>query len=322
MNMKTVIPLGLALVLGLVAAILVKNTMSHRSAPISSNANSVAVVVAKQDIDPGKAMDKEDLTIARVPAEIAPSHVFSDPAQLEGRVAIAPLSRGQTIMESLLAPTGTGSGLQALIPPGMRAVTIEVNEFSGVGGMLEPGCRVDLVSTLNDPKSHEQMAKTILQYVKILAIGHSTTPPHPVEGQPAPPPSNNVTLLVSPKDAQILELACASGRPWLVLRYGNDNSNLSLEPTALHQLRGDPEGGDAPAVAATPNQNPVSAPPAQNSPFSPVPDATADERPTTERWTVTCIRAGAEQKTNFTIPIVRSDTAGTNDQVAPAPGQQ
>jgi pilus assembly protein CpaB len=321
MNMKTVIPLGLALVLGLIAAILVKNTMSHRNLPVPSNANGVTVVVAKQDVDPGKAIEKEDLTIAHVPAEVAPSHVFSDPAQLVGRVAIAPLSRGQTIMESLLAPTGTGSGLQALIPPGLRAVTIEVNEFSGVGGMLEPGCRVDLVSTLNDPKTHEQMSKTILQYIKILAIGRSTTPPHPVEGQPAPPPSNNVTLLVTPKEAQVLELACSSGRPWLVLRYGNDNANVSVEPTALHYLRGDPDSPDSNTVAAPPSQNPVSAPVA-STPFSPVPDATQDERPTTEHWTVTCIRGGAEQKTNFTIPLARPDTAGTNDQQAPAAGQQ
>lgn len=319
MNMKTVIPLGLALVLGLVAAILVKSTLNHRSLPMAANANTVTVVVAKQDVDPGKEMDKDDLTIAHVPAEIAPSHVFSDPTQLVGRVTIAPLSRGQTIMESLLAPSGTGSGLQALIPQGMRAVTIEVNEFSGVGGMLEPGCRVDLVSTLNDPKTHESMAKTILQYIKILAIGRNTTPPHPVEGQPVPPPSNNVTLLVTPKQAQVLELACASSRPWLVLRYGNDAADLSLEPTALHTLRGDQDSSDATSVAT--NQNPVSASPTQNSIFSPVPDPTAEERPTTERWTVTCIRGGAEQKSTFTVPLAQPDTAGNNDQMAPAAGQ-
>jgi Flp pilus assembly protein CpaB len=191
--------------------------------------------------------------------------------------------------------------------------------------MLEPGCRVDIVSTLNDPKTHESMSKTILQYIKVLAIGRNTTPPHPVEGQPLPPPSNDVTLLVTPKQAQILALACASSRPGLVLRYGNDNSDLSLEPTALHTLRGDADGGDSTAVAANTNpqnQNPVPAPPAANSPFAVIPTEVQDERPTTERWTVTCIRGGAEQKTNFTVPISHPDTAGTNDQVAPAPGQQ
>jgi pilus assembly protein CpaB len=320
MNMKTVIPLGLALVLGLVAAILVRNAMAHRNTPNTSNGNTVAVVVAKADIDPGKALEKEDLVIARVPAEIAPSHVFSDPNQLVGRVAIAPLARGQTIMESLLASTGSGSGLQALIPAGMRAVTIEVNEFTGVGGMLEPGCRVDLVSTLNDPKTHESMAKTILQYVQILAIGRNTTPPHPVEGQPLPPPTNNITLLVTPKQAQTLELACSSARPWLLLRYNRDGTQVQLEGTGLGSLRGDPTDSDAPVNTASATPAPAPASPA--NPFTPIAETTPQEKPTTYRRTVTFIENGVERDVTMTLPIPRTDTVDTStEQRQPADGR-
>jgi pilus assembly protein CpaB len=317
MNMKTVIPLGLALVLGLVAAFLVRNVMAHRNLPLPSNANTVAVVVAKADVDPGKSLDKEDLAIARVPAEFAPSHVFSDPNQLVGRVVIAPLTRGQTIMESLLAAAGTGSGLQALIPPGMRAVTIEVNEFTGVGGMLEPGCRVDLVSTLNDPKTHESMAKTILQYVQILAIGRSTTPPHPVEGQPLPPPTNNITLLVTPKQAQTLELACSSARPWLILRYGRDGQELQLDGTGLSSLRGDNTDTSATATASA---TPVQA--ATANPFTPVVDTIPQEKPTTYRRTVTIIENGVEREVTLTLPLPHTDgTADTSlESQKPADG--
>jgi pilus assembly protein CpaB len=315
--MKTVIPLGLALVLGLVAAFLVRNVMAHRNLPLPSNANTVAVVVAKADVDPGKSLDKEDLAIARVPAEFAPSHVFSDPNQLVGRVVIAPLTRGQTIMESLLAAAGTGSGLQALIPPGMRAVTIEVNEFTGVGGMLEPGCRVDLVSTLNDPKTHESMAKTILQYVQILAIGRSTTPPHPVEGQPLPPPTNNITLLVTPKQAQTLELACSSARPWLILRYGRDGQELQLDGTGLSSLRGDNTDTSATATASA---TPVQA--ATANPFTPVVDTIPQEKPTTYRRTVTIIENGVEREVTLTLPLPHTDgTADTSlESQKPADG--
>lgn len=324
MNMKTVIPLGLALVLGIVAAFLVRNAMSHRNSPLTGNSNTVAVVVAKDDIDPGKALAKEDMVIARVPAEIAPSHVFSDPNQLVGRVVISSLSKGQTIMESLLAASGSGSGLQALIPPGMRAVTIEVNEFSGVGGMLEPGCRVDLLSTLNDPKSHEAMAKTILQNVRISAIGRNTTKPHPVDGQPIPPPTNNVTLFVTPKQAQTLELACMSGRPWLVLRSNGDNQQVALEGTTLGSVRGDPADTDAqntpgaaptaPTPTATPNTT-------NQSPFTPIAEVVQAEKPTTYKRTVTIIEEGVEREVTMTLPIPHTETADTStDQRQPADG--
>jgi pilus assembly protein CpaB len=319
MNMKTVIPLGLALVLGLVAAILVRNVMAHRNLPGPSNSNTVAVVVAKGDIDPGKALDKEDLVIARVPAEYAPSHVFSDPNQLVGRVAKEPLTRGQTIMESLLASSGSGSGLQALIPPGMRAATIEVNEFSGVGGMIEPGCRVDVVSALNDPKTHEMMAKTVLQYIQILAVGRSTTPPHPVEGQPLPPPTNNITLLLTPKEAQTLQLACISGRPWLVLRYNRDGGQVPLEATGMAQVRGEPvdagTSGTQTALTSAAAANPANA-----SPFTPISDTVPQEKPTTYRRTVTFIENGVEREVTMTLPMPRTDTVDTSDKLAPADG--
>ena len=92
MNMKTVLPLGVALVLGLVAAIMVKNAISHRNTPVANNSNLVAVVVAKADVDAGKQLEKEDLQLAKVPAELAPGHVFSDMNVLVGRVVISPLS--------------------------------------------------------------------------------------------------------------------------------------------------------------------------------------------------------------------------------------
>lgn len=316
MNMKTVIPLGLAIVLGLVAAILVRNTISHHNSAATSNSNMVAVVVAKGDVEPGKALDKEDLVIARVPAEIAPGHVFSDPNQLVGRVVISPLSKGQTIMESLLAVAGTGSGLQALIPPGMRAVTLEVSEFSSVGGMLEPGCRVDLVSTMNDPKVHEAMAKTVLQNVKITAIGRSMSPPHPVDGQPMPPPSNNVTLLLTPKQVQTLELAQMSSRPWLVLRSSRDNVEQQLEPTPLAMLRGEPA---ADGVDNSAQIQPTAGPATPINPFQPV-DQVIEQAPTTIKRTVIFIHGGVETTQTIMVPAPRTDTAATVDQLKPVDG--
>jgi len=304
MNMKTVIPLGLAVILGLIAAVLVRNAIAHRSSASPNNSNLVSVVVASQDVDPGTALTKEQLVVAKVPAEIAPGHVFSDPNQLVGRVVTSPLAKGQTLMETLLASSGSGAGLQALIPPGMRALTLEVNEFSSVGGFIEPGCRVDLISTLNDPKTHEVCSKTILQNIKVTAIGRSVTAPKPAEGQPAAPPSNSVTLLVTPKQAQTLELACTQGRPWLALRSFRDNTEARLEPTPASMLRDDVQDSGETAIT---NQTPGS-----KNWLTPVAD------PTTIRRTVTFIKNGVESQVTFAVPAPAS--VNVNTDTTPIPG--
>jgi pilus assembly protein CpaB len=237
-------------------------------------------------------------------------------------------------METLLATAGAGSGLQALIPPGMRAVTLEVNEFSSVGGMLEPGCRVDLISTMNDPKTREAMSRTILQNVKITAIGRNLTPPHPVEGQPTPPPSNNVTLLVTLKQAQALELACLSGRPWMVLRNYADHREEAVDSTPLSVVRNDATSSDASApvpaqptvaLAPAPVPAPTTAPVAQaNNFFKPVEETEIPAPPPTIRRTVTFIRNGVESQTTFVIPnpeAQNNNTAGTRDLDGPATGR-
>jgi pilus assembly protein CpaB len=323
MNMKTVIPLGLAILLGLVAAIMVRNTIAHRSQPKADNSNTVSVVTVKADVDPGHVLDKDDLVVTKVPAELAPGHVFSDPNQLVGRVANSPLARGQTVMENLLAAAGTGGGLQALIPPGMRAVTIEVNEFSSVGGMLEPGCRVDLMSNINDPKTHENMCRTILQNVKIGAIGRATAKPKPADGQPTPPPSNSVTLFLTPKQAQTLQLAAMTSRPWFMLRSSKDDSMTAVAQTTMNELRGrDEDGEDSNAPVA-----PIAAPtPVDTNPFPVAPEPVIDVQPTTVTRTVTII--SGEQgvtKQSFKVPLPpapKADTDSTvNTDVTPVPGQ-
>jgi Flp pilus assembly protein CpaB len=223
--------------------------------------------------------------------------------------------RGQAILETMLAPTGSGRGLAALVPPGMRAVTIEVNEYTGVGGMLEPGCRVDLVAVMRDDKSKESVARTVLQNIKISAIGRSTAPVEPTPGQPLPPPANSVTILVTPQQVQSLELASMSGRPWLVLRSTRDGAEVPIEGTTLSEVLGhsaqdqnatdstDPNAGTT-AAAGTPVPTPTAT-------VTPVVSTTTDttqqpqqpQQPQYTRRTVSIIREGVESTYTFMIPV-------------------
>src|SRR6476661_587239 len=136
MKLKTWLPIVLALVLGVFAAVLAKSAMSARRAAAGPQ---VKLVVAKRPVAPGQALTAADLDVLAIAGATVPEGAHVRPDELVGRTVGAQIVKGQTVLESLLAPEGTASGLQALVPPGMRAMTIEVNQFSSVGGMITPG---------------------------------------------------------------------------------------------------------------------------------------------------------------------------------------
>jgi pilus assembly protein CpaB len=231
MNWKTWIPLVLAVVLGLVA-MKVARDMTARSgaAPVADNGTRVAVL--NKDLNPGTKLSAADVTLARVSAEVNPDTVFTDALKLEGRVLTAAGLKGMPVVQAMVAPDGTGSGLQAVIPDGMRALTIEINEFSGVAGNLTPGCRVDVVSTLTDKEGGEMLARTVVQNIKVEAMGMRRAP----DADPNAP-TRSVTLLATPKEAEAIELAYSTGRPRLVLRSSSDDAVATTAGVSVAELR-------------------------------------------------------------------------------------
>jgi pilus assembly protein CpaB len=222
MNWKTWLPLIVAVVLGLIAAKVGRDILvSRKDSGVDSRL--VKLVVARKEIAPGHTLVATDLMMAAYAPETLPRNGFRKEEELVGRVASAPMIQGQPIVESFLAPVGSGSGAQAIVPAGMRAVTVEVNEFSGVAGLLVPGCRVDVVSTLADQETKSQVARTIVQNVKVLAVGQRLTVNNSARKDEAAMSAEaavarSVTLLVMPRQAEAIELASSSGRTRLVLR--------------------------------------------------------------------------------------------------------
>ena len=233
MKIKTWLPIALALVLGLFAAMLAKRGMSSKPA----TARTAKVVFAQRAIAPGESLSLTDLEMRTIPVDAMPAGVLADAASLVGRTAQAQIATGKPVVESMLAPKGSASGLQALVPPGMRAMTIEVNEFSSVGGMITPGARVDILSTMQNPRHSETMSRTIAQNVLVKAVGKDTGAAASSNGEEAKP-ARSVTLIVTSKQAEAIQLASVAGRPWLVLRGGQDNGIASLSGTTLAELRG------------------------------------------------------------------------------------
>jgi pilus assembly protein CpaB len=136
------------------------------------------------------------------------------------RPLISNILMDEPILEGRLAARGSGLGLAPIIPVGMRAVTVRVNDVSGIAGFVLPGMRVDVLVTGQPPSSNGTMTVTPLQNMLVLSAG--TAMQADAKGQAIQAAS--VTLLATPEQAETLTLANNEGRIQLVLRNGSDQT--------------------------------------------------------------------------------------------------
>jgi pilus assembly protein CpaB len=257
-NLKTWAPLGIAIVLGTVAAKIGHDMLSRKPPERIVVQKVTQVVVAKDDLPPGAQLKVTDLVANTVSDGTLPPGAFDIPERLANRVTTVALRKGQPIYESMLAPVGSSNGLTAIVPDGMRAVTMEINEVSGVAGLIVPGCHVDVVTSLQ-AENGQMMSRTVARSLQIVAVGrkYSETPPPQANGangqangQPIirddteAPMARSVTLLVTPKQAELIDLATHTGTPRLVLRGSRDSkadiSDELSEGVTVAELRGAP----------------------------------------------------------------------------------
>jgi len=224
----------LALALGAFVSLLVYKNLSGKS---SSNLEAgTDVIVASDDIQVGARIEDHDVRTAKFPATGLPAGVFAKRSQVLGRGVIIPISRGEFILPSKLAPENAGAGLPSLIPPGMRAVSVRVNEVVSVAGFVGPGTRVDVLLTGTPNGSSESQTTTVLQNVAVIASGHTLERSASGEAQNTPV----ITLLASPEDAERLTLASAEGKIQLSLRNPLDTHS---DPVDAANAKGLYKGG-------------------------------------------------------------------------------
>jgi pilus assembly protein CpaB len=296
MNVKAWIPLALAVVLGLIAAKVARDTIvrSRNAGPAQNK--TVKIVVAAGPVSPGQELTVEALTLGPISADAPPPGAFTDPAAVVGRVAATEMFPGQPVMDSLLAARGSGSGLQALVPKGMRAVTVEVNETSGVAGLIVPGCRVDVVTTLSGARRDQSVAVTVVQDVLVQAVGQRMTAArNPDEKEPAP--VRNVTLIATPREVEAIQLASSMGNTRLVLRGPNDRGlNEESGLTVVDLWR---DNAPPPVVPVTPV---VELPVATTRPVDPAAQDPFHGEPSRPKRTVALIRGGVRTEVVFDLP--------------------
>jgi pilus assembly protein CpaB len=213
MNRTRLLLIGiLALALGLVASVYVYRSLQLKSG--SGSDSGVDVIVAADDLQVGARIEERDIKIIRIPAADLPPGSPRRRSDVLGHGVIVPISKGEFILPNRLAGENAGSGLPSLIPPGMRAVSVRVNEVVSVAGFVTPGTRVDVLLTGTPGGTGEQQTTTVLQNVAVLASGHTLERTATGEAQT----TAVITLLVSPDDAQRLTLASSEGHIQLALR--------------------------------------------------------------------------------------------------------
>jgi pilus assembly protein CpaB len=186
------------------------------------------VVVAAENLPLGTRLSKEQVKLVGWPAATPVEGSFASVDDIVGRGVLQPVQANELLTESKLAPKEAGAGLSPTIPPGMRALSVKVNDVIGVAGFTVPGARVDVVVVVKEREN--SMARVVVSNLQVLTAGTRYDIEQAKDGKPMP--SNVVTLLVTPDQAERISLAQINGSITLVLR-----NPLDVEPTQTAGIR-------------------------------------------------------------------------------------
>jgi len=186
-------------------------------------AETVPVVVASKDLTFGTKLEQEHLNVAQFPKDALPRGAYASLDSVLGQTSKVFLVTGEPVLASKLS--SVGGGLSVLVRPSMRAISVEVDQVTGVSGFVLPGDRVDILVTVeNAGGANVAVTKTVLQNAEVLAAGVTTD-----EKGKRHITTQTVTLLVDPTGAESVALGLAQGEIHLVLRNPVDTEVVKIE---------------------------------------------------------------------------------------------
>jgi len=210
-----------------------------------------SVMAAAHDMPVGQMFRKNDLKKVSLATRDLPKGVLVNEKQTLNRVALYPVSANAPLVSSGLSQLAGADGISATIEPGYRAVSVTITDTSGVAGLVQPGSHVDVLFTRPGTMA-EAITSTILQNVKVLAVGHTVQQNQVVDLKAPKVPV--ATLVVTPEDAQKLELAKNEGKISLSLRNPLDSVEVDGHPVNADVL--DPSLSAKLAMLRMRNNNP------------------------------------------------------------------
>jgi pilus assembly protein CpaB len=195
------------------------------------------VAVAAIPLDYGMDITPDKVKFVDYPSASLPAGVFSNYNQLapagKRRVVLRPIALNEPILPTKLAGEGLGPSISYLLPDGMRAAAVRINDVSGVAGFIQPMDTVDVLITRQLPEGNRQITDVLLQGVKVIAIDQNA---QGADGKPIV--AKTATLEVNPTDAQKLALAQQVGSLSLVLRKpGQEQDTGRLATVSMNDLR-------------------------------------------------------------------------------------
>jgi len=218
----TLIMLLVALLFGGLAVFIAKVWLSNQQVQVSQQVTpepvkveTQKIVVAKKELHFGEPVTPEVLTEISWPKEALPEGSFASIADIDkdgARVVLTPIGPNEPILAWKISGPGSRASLSALVKEGMRAVTIRVNDTTGVAGFVLPGDRVDVLYTVEGGAQGTSI-DVLFQNVRVLAVNQNVDEKTgtPIDGRTA-------TLELTPVDAQKLALAQSTGGLTFTLR--------------------------------------------------------------------------------------------------------
>lgn len=228
------IVLAVAALLGLAAAFISADYVRNSRAPmLPVSSAKLKAVVAVKDLPVGTVIKAEDVRQIDWPGDLLPAGFASKPEEVIGRGVITQVVANEPLLLTRLADKASGGGLPIVIPEGMRAVSVRVDEIIGVSGFVVPDTRVDVIVVIQPPGEGEQkLSRIVLQNIRALAAGQIIE--RDKDGKPIV--THVVTLLVTPQEAEALALATNLGQLQLALRNGLDVDSVRTPGARIANL--------------------------------------------------------------------------------------
>ncbi len=242
-----VMGLLLGILAAVVAAVYLNSATTEKTVSGGSGVTTVPVVVAAQDMPSGTRIAAEMLTVKSIAEDAVLVGVFDKTESIVGQVTTMPVTAGEQIIpakitgsQTAIQEFGANAPLDLIVSEGKRAVSVEVNDIVGAGGLIRPGDFVDVILTVRtkagpDGQSHNQISATVIQGVKVLAVAQEVTATgpdaaaNPDENKDANKDATTVTLEVAPIQGEVAALA--------------DGCRLNFDGRLALALRGFGDGG-------------------------------------------------------------------------------
>jgi len=242
---KPVVIIGIGVVFAAVAGFMTLGFLKGQSSePTQANLDTVPVVVAADTISRGQVVEEDLVKLVDWPTDSVPEGAFRTVSDAVGKLARTEIYADDLLTAAKFLDTKAPSILSMLIPTGRRAISIKVNEVTGISGFVAPGSHVDVLLTVVGDDEDPAKTRIVLQDTEVLAIAQSIE-----QRDSRPVVVNTVTLNVNPREAETLTLASNEGSLHLELRNDRDDARVNSYGTSIDQVIGTAKrAGFGPAV--------------------------------------------------------------------------